>query len=174
MERLIVFVSVMLLITVVGCKNNDSSDPKQVIMNFMEALGKKDVEGAKKYATKDSEMMLEMISQGMKQEGLNTKETGFNKNNMEFGDAKIEGNMATVAVKDKASGELLNYTLKKEDSGWKVAFDKATMMKMGTDKMKEKGMDMNDLDKGMDSTTKKMLDNLNRMQDSAGAIDTSR
>jgi hypothetical protein len=92
---------------------------------------------------------------------------------MEFGDAKVEGDKATIAVKDKNSGELLNYTLKKEDGAWKVAFDKATMMKMGTDKMKEKGMDMNDLNKGMDSASK-MFENLNRMQDSIGTIDTAR
>ena len=33
---------------------------------------------------------------------------------------------------------LVNFTLKKESGAWKVAFDKASMMQMGMDKMKEK------------------------------------
>ena len=49
---------------------------------------------------------------------------------------KIEGDKATVPVKDKKSGETTNYTLKKEGGSWKVAFDKATMTQMGSDKMK--------------------------------------
>jgi len=173
MKKLILSACIGLLIIAVGCKSNNSSDPKNVLMNFMEALGKKDIEGAKKYATKDSDAMLGMIQMGMNMDSTNTGDKAYDKSNMEFGDAKIEGDQATVAVKDKSSGELLNYTLKKEEGAWKVAFDKATMMKMGTDKMKEKGMDMNDLNKGMDSASK-MMDNLNRMQDSIGTIDTAR
>ena len=62
---------------------------------------------------------------------------------MEFGDARIEGDKATVPVKDKKTGESTNFTLKKEEGKWKVAFDKASIMQMATDKMQEKG--------GMDS-----------------------
>ena len=58
---------------------------------------------------------------------------------------KIEGDKATVAVKDKTSGESTNFILKKESGNWKVAFDKASLMQMGTDKMKEKGMNSNDM-----------------------------
>ena len=89
---------------------------------------------------------------------------------MEFGDAKIEGDKATVPVKEKKSGETTNYTLKKEDGVWKVAFDKATMTKMGTDKIKEKGMDTNN---GLDSASK-MLQELNKMSDSSNLQDTMR
>ncbi len=75
---------------------------------------------------------------------------------MEFGDPKIEGDKATVVVKDKTSGENTNFTLKKEGGSWKVAFDKASMMTMGMDKMKEKGMDA-------DSTISKGMDELNNI-----------
>ena len=51
---------------------------------------------------------------------------------------------------------------------WKVAFDKATMTKMGTDKMKEKGMDTNN---AMDSASK-MLQDMNIGSDTTNLQDT--
>ncbi|MGH2565633.1 MAG: hypothetical protein ACRDE5_14045, partial [Ginsengibacter sp.] len=64
----------------------------------------------------------------------------FNKANLEMGDAVITGDMATVPVKEKSSGETTDFTLKKEDGSWKVAFDKSTLMGMAQKKMKEHGM----------------------------------
>jgi hypothetical protein len=152
MKKIILSAAVLLAFGVIGC-NSSSSDPKGVLMNFMDALGKKDIEGAKKYATKDSEAMLGMIQMGMSMAPKDQKDSTYDKDNLEYGDAKIEGDKATVPVKNKKSGETTNYTLKKEDGKWKVAFDKATMTQMGTDKMKEKGMDMNDMGNGLDSTS---------------------
>ena len=168
MKKIILSVAVLLAFGVIGCKTN-SSDPRGVLMSFMDALGKKDIEGAKKFATKDSEAMLGMIQMGMSMAPDSTKDMKYDKSNMEFGDAKIDGDKATVPVKDKKSGETINYTLKKENGAWKVAFDKATMMQIGTDKMKEKGMDMNN---GMDSAAK-MLQDMNKMTDSSSLKDTS-
>jgi len=165
MKKIILSIATILAFGVIGCKTN-SSDPKGVLMSFFDALMKKDIEGAKKYATKDSEAMLGMIQMGMSMVPDSTKEKTYDKNNMEFGDAKIEGDKATVPVKDKKTGETTNYTLKKEGGSWKVAFDKATMTQMGTDKMKEKGMDMNN---GLDSASK-MLENMNRMSDSTSNL----
>jgi hypothetical protein len=96
---------------------------------------------------------LGMIQMGMSMAPKDQKDSTYDKDNLEYGDAKIEGDKATVPVKNKKSGETTNYTLKKEDGKWKVAFDKATMTQMGTDKMKEKGMDMNDMSNGLDSTS---------------------
>ena len=167
MKRIILSVAVLLGFGIAGC-NSNGSDPKGVLMSFFDALGKKDIEGAKKYATKDSEAMLGMIQMGMSMAPDSTKDMKYDKSNMEFGDAKIDGDKATVPVKDKKSGETTTYTLKKEGGAWKVAFDKATMTQMGTDKMKEKGMDMN---KGLDSASK-MLQNMNKMSDSSSMKDT--
>ena len=89
---------------------------------------------------------------------------------MEFGEAKVEGDKATIPVKDKKSGESTTYTLKKESGAWTVAFDKATMTKMGTDKMKEKGMDPNN---AMDSASN-MLQEMNKMTDTTNLQDTLR
>ena len=168
MKRIILSVVVLIGFGIAGC-NTNSSDPKGVLMSFFDALGKKDIEGAKKYATKDSEAMLGMIQMGMSMAPDSTKDMKYDKSNMEFGDAKIDGDKATVPVKDKKSGETTTYTLKKESGAWKVAFDKATMTQMGTDKMKEKGMDMHN---GLDSASK-MLQNMNKMSDSTSMHDTS-
>ena len=174
MKKIILSVLIILGIGAIGCKSDSANDPKGVLVSFMESLAKKDIEGAKKYATKDSEAMLGMIQMGMSMAPDSVKDKTYDKNNMEFGDAKIEGDKATVPVKDKTSGETLVYTLKKESGAWKVAFDKATMTQMGTDKAKEKGMDMNDVNSGMDSASK-MLEDMNKAMDTSGTkVDTAR
>ena len=168
MKKIILSAIILLAFGVIGCNSSNGSDPKGVLMSFFEALGKKDIEGAKKFATKDSEAMLGMIQMGMSMASDSTKDKMYDKNNMEFGEAKIDGDKATVPVKEKKSGETTTYTLKKEGGSWKVAFDKATMTQMGTDKMKN--MNNNNMDKmnnGMDSASK-MLQNMNKnLQDTS-------
>lgn len=58
-----------------------------------------------------------------------------------MGEAKIDGDRATCNVKDLKSGESIDFVLKKESGSWKVAMDMGTMMNMGAEKMKEKGME---------------------------------
>ena len=138
-----------------SCNSTDSSNPKSVLMSFFDALEKKDIGAARKLATAESKSMLDMMEMGMKMGGDKKEGDGkYDKSKMEFGEAKIEGDKATVAVKEKTSGETTNFTLKKEGGGWKVAFDKSSMMNMGMDKMKEKGMDK--MDEGMDKMKESM------------------
>jgi delta 1-pyrroline-5-carboxylate dehydrogenase len=126
-----------------GC--GSGGDPKATLVSFFEAMGKKDMEAARKLATADSKAMMDMMEMGMKmaKDTRNKEMDDFDKNNAEFGEAKIEGDKATVPVKNKKTGESVNFTLKKESGAWKVAFDKSSIMEMAADKMKEKG--------GMDS-----------------------
>ncbi|HUS01966.1 MAG TPA: hypothetical protein VMY77_09575 [Chitinophagaceae bacterium] len=171
MKKIILSAIVLLVLGVTGCKNNNNTgDPRAVLMSFMDALGKKDIENAKKYATKDSEGMLGMIQFGMTMAPDSTTDKMYDKSNIEFGNAKIDGDKATVPVIIKNSGDTLNFSLNKESGSWKVAFDMFTMMQMGKEKMKEKGMDMNS---GMDSASK-MLEDMNKSIDSSRAkIDTA-
>ena len=105
MKNLMLYAVTILAISMSGCKSG-GGDPKSVLMSFMDALGKKDIATAKKYATKDSESMLGMMEMGMKMAPAGTeKDKTFDKDNMEFGETKIEGDKATVPVKDKKSGE---------------------------------------------------------------------
>lgn len=172
MKRIILSGAIILAFGVIGCKSG-GDDPKGVLKSFMEALAKKDIEGAKKFATKDSEAMLGMIQMGMSMAPKDTKDSTYDSDNMEFGDAKIEGDKATVPVKNKKNGETTNYTLKKEGGAWKVAFDKATMTQMGTDKMKDMNNNGTDLNNTMDSASKMLQDMNQQLQDTSYSDDDS-
>lgn len=133
---------------VTSCGGGSGSDPKATLIAFFEAMGKKDFAAAKKLATKDSDAMFSLMETAAKLgSDKDKKDMDFDKTKMEFGEAKIEGDKATVQVKDKASGEGTNFVLRKEDGSWKVAFNKSSMMEMGLEKAKEKGMENMDADK---------------------------
>lgn len=172
MKKILFAVVMLSAICFSGCNPGGSGDPKAVLGQFFTALSKNDIDGARKLATKDSKSMIDMMEMGMKM-GKDKKESDkFNKDNMEIGDAKIDGDKAVVPVKEKTTGETLNYNLKKEDGSWKVAFDKASVMSMGMEKMNEKGMNPADsinaaMDKlkdvNMDSLKDKMKESMNKL-----------
>lgn len=120
--------------------NDNSGDPRHVLKQFFAALSAKNIQEAKKYVTKDSEPMLNMLEKGLKM-APDSANNAYEVSNMDFGEAKIDGSTARVPVTDKRSGEGVSFLLKKENDDWKVAFDKATLMQLATEKMKESGMD---------------------------------
>lgn len=138
MKKLLMAIAILSAFFLIkSCTNKKGGDPKLTLLAFFEALGKKDIEDARKLATADSKSMIDMLEMGMKM-SKDTKEMDkFDKTKMDFGAATIDGDKAIVPVKEKGTGEMTNFTLKKEDGTWKVAFDKATMMQMGMEKMKE-------------------------------------
>jgi hypothetical protein len=90
--------------------------------------------------------------------------------------------VAKVPVKEKKSGETTDFTLKKEDGAWKVAFDKSTLMGMAQKKMKEHGTgdmgqgmsdSLRNLNGGtmpnMDSVSKEAMRRAQKMMDSVNA-----
>lgn len=189
MKKLILSVCAIAIVAAIGCKSGgaSSSDPKATLMNFFEAMSKKDLAAARKLATKESESMFSMMEMGMKMaENMKSKEADefkkFEPGKMEFGETKIEGDKATVPVTYKDEKETANFILKKQDGAWKVAFDKASMSEMGGEKMKDSGVDaMNeagedvnvnaeDMQKGMqaldsmmkDPKMKEMLENMQK------------
>jgi DNA-binding FrmR family transcriptional regulator len=183
MKRILMAAAVLATVTFAGC-NAGGGDPKAVLLAFFEAMGKKDFVAAKKLATKDSESMFSMIEMAAKMGGKENKsDMNFEKDKMIFGEAKIDGDKATVEVKDKEKGEGINFTMKKEGGSWKVAFDKASMMQMGMEKMNEKGMDTNavldsvssGLDKlkdiNMDSLTDKLKEGVDKLNENKGKIE---
>jgi hypothetical protein len=150
----------MALISIVSCKSSDG-DPKAVLTSFFEAISNKDMAKAKALATKESESMINMIEMGMNMSKDKADMPKFNAADMEFGETKIDGDKAFIPVKEKKSGETVNYTLKKESGKWKVAFDKNTMMEMGTEKMKQEGVNPTDsIDKMREELDKINLDSL--------------
>jgi hypothetical protein len=161
MKKMLLAVAVITAALFIGCNTGGGSDPKTVLTAFFEAMSKKDIAAAKKLATKESESLFGLMEMGIKMDKDSKDMDKFDKTKMEFGEAKIEGDKATVPVKDKSSGENTNFVLKKESGSWKVAFDKSSLMQMGTDKMKEKGIDMNDvINKGADAIKNVNVDSL--------------
>lgn len=154
MKKIFAIAITMFLIILSGCQSAESGNPKDVLHDFFTALSKKDFDGAKKYATKDSDGMISMMEMGMKnmQQMSNEHENKMLEmiNNTKMGDAVIDGDKATITVTDEKSNESTDFLLKKEDGKWKVAFDMSTLMEMANKKMKEHGMN------GMDSTQENM------------------
>ncbi len=165
MKRILMAAAIVSAITFAGC-NAGGGDPKSVLIAFFDALGKKDFATAKKLATKDSEGMFSLMEMGMNmaKDKKDADMDKFNKDKMVFGEAKIDGDKATVEVKDKEKGEAVNFILKKESGSWKVAFDKASMMQMGMEKMKEKGEDpsavMDSVNSGLDKLKNMNVDSI--------------
>ncbi len=160
MKKFLFAIVMLLSISFLGC-NSGGGDPKAVLGQFFSALSKNDIEGARKLATKDSKQMIDLMEMGMKMAKDKKESDKFKTDNMEIGDAKIDGDKAIIPVKEKTTGESLNYTLKKEDGSWKVAFDKSSVMSMGMEKMNEKGINPADsLNKAMDELKGVNMDSL--------------
>ena len=181
MKKILSLVIAAFVVVLSGCQSGDSGNPKEVLSQFFNALSKKDVTEAKKYATKDSDGMLSMMEMGMNMSNMQNEHSDKMlemMQNVEMGNEVINGDKATVTVKDKKSGESANFLLKKEDGKWKVAFDMATLMDMANQKMKEQGIGNMDsikerMNEGMDSMNaanpdmQKKMDEAKKMMDSA-------
>src|SRR5262245_30880471 len=106
-----------------GCGGGGMSNasPKEVLVAFFEKLEKKDIEGATKLATKDSKSTMDMMKKGldmaekMKDQMKDKEDPTEEFKNMEIGEAKINGDVATVAVKNKKKEQEVEFPLKKED-----------------------------------------------------------
>jgi|SRR6185437_2826225 len=167
MKKIFILTVATFLIIFSGCQSAGSGNPKDVLHDFFTALSKKDFDGAKKYATKDSDGMISMMEMGM-QNMQQMSSSHSDKmlemiNNIKMGDPVINGDNATITVTDNKSNESTDFLLKKEDGNWKVAFDMTTLSGMASKKMKEHGMDGMD---GMDSMQRNMQQSP-EMKDSA-------
>lgn len=177
MKKFFVAALAVCTLLITSCGGGAGSDPKATLIAFFEAMGKKDFATAKKLATKDSDAMFSLMETAAKMgNDKDKKDMDFDKTKMEFGEAKIEGDKATVEVKDKATGEGTNFVLRKEDGSWKVAFNKNSMMEMGLEKAKEKGMENMDTDKleeGLEKLKNMNTDSLQKaISDGMKALDT--
>jgi hypothetical protein len=83
---------------------------------------------------------------------------------VEFGETKVDGDNATVAITNKKKAQTFEFPLKKEGGAWKVDFTMGTLMKMGMNEMKKSGGDLfdgkNDSDTAGTEGSMKDLDKL--------------
>lgn len=125
MKKFLLAAAVVSTAFLVSCSGVDKNNPKSVLMAFFDALGKKDFSAARKLATKESATMLSFMETMMKSAPKESKDMEkYDKSKMEFGDPVINGDKATITVKEKGSARSEDYKLKKESDGWKVAFEK--------------------------------------------------
>ncbi|HEX7902496.1 MAG TPA: hypothetical protein VF487_01360 [Chitinophagaceae bacterium] len=169
--RCLAFFAVVSVI-VTSCDKATSSDPKVVLTQFIERMIKKDIDGAAKLATEESQSMFSMMKMGlaMAEKNKDSKEETEKMDefkDMEIGSATITGETAVVPVKNKKKGFELEIPLKKEGGGWKVDFTMQTMMKMAKDARQQEGMDTlrqnisaEDMEKGL-----KMADSIRKNMD---------
>ena len=176
MNRLILLLLTATIISLAGCKSGAYKDPKTVLSNFFDAMAKRDFTEAKKYTTDDSEPMMNMAQMAM--QNMNDDSSRilqYRKENIEIEDAVTNGDNATVPVKDRKSGEVIDFTLKKENSQWKVSVNLPTILQMARKKMKEHGMDgmidslgnINSMSvPNIDSISKEKMEHAHKMIDS--------
>ena len=158
--------------TITGCSGS-KGDPKSVLVAFFDKMSKKDLDGATELATKESKSTMELMKKAIemgekfKDETKKEEDPVDEFKNMVFGDAKIDGDNATVSVTNKKKNETFDFPLKKQDGSWKVDFNMATLAKMGMDKANKDGEpDQKDLEEmknfNMDTLKKgmKMLDTI--------------
>jgi len=172
MKKIIVALFAFSALYMSSCKT-DSSDPKTVLTSFYDAMAKKDIAAARKLATADSKQMFDLIEMGMKSTDSEMDDEFkelFDKSNVEFGETKIDGNKATVNVKQTKSGESVNIVLKKESGSWKVAVDLNTMKGMASEKMKETGMSEEEIRKMEEEMQNINLDSIKTMVEQAKRV----
>jgi hypothetical protein len=173
MKKLLFAASILCSIAFVSCKSNNAGNPNEVLSQFFDAMAKQDTVKIRALSTKESESMLSMMKMGMSMADSKKDLEKYDKSKMEFGTAIINGDNAKVPVKDKASGETVNFPMKKEDGQWKVAFDKSSVMEMGMEKMKDSKMNIADsLKKGMDAMKGVNMDSM--MEEVKKQMDTSK
>jgi hypothetical protein len=107
-----------------------SNSPTQTMKNFVEASQKRDIEGMKKSLSSGSLKMFEGLAKmqnktldEMMKEG---KVSGSEFERMpEMRNEKIEGDTATLEVKNEKTSEWETIYFVKENDEWKLAFDKS-------------------------------------------------
>jgi len=158
MKKIILVIALLPVLFFVGCGGSmKNADPKEVMTEFFKKLSQKDIDGAAKLATKDSKATLDMIKKGfdMAEKMKGSTETQEDPTeefkNVEIGEAKIDGDVATVPFKNTKKNAEFEFPLKKEDGAWKVDFSMATLMKMGMEQNSKQGQ----MDDGTDTLEKK-------------------
>lgn len=157
MKKIIVATLFLSVAFIFSCNTSTSGDPKVVLTQFIDAMSKQDFATAKNLSTTASQPLIAIMETGFKMAGENMKGelSKFDKSKIEFGEAKIDGDKATIALKENVSGKSNDVQLKKENGVWKV--DLGGMMGDMNKLMMDKGVNpIDSLQKGME-----MLKNVN-------------
>lgn len=173
MKKLLYAVYLLSIVTMVSCKTDDGGNPNEVLSQFFDAMAKRDTAKIRILTTEESSSMISMMTTGLAMTDTGKVMDKYDKSKMEFGKPIINGDNAKVPVKDKASGETVNFPMKKVNGKWKVAFDKSSVMEMGMEKIKDGDMNMSDsLQKGMEEMKNMNMDSM--MNEVKKSMDTNK
>ena len=111
-----------------ACSKLGGSSPTATLKAFYEATQKKDAEGIKKTLSKGTLEMLEgfakaqnkTLDESLKSGLANDTSSG---NMPETRNEKVDGDKATVEVKNDKTGQWESVPFVKEEGNWKIAFD---------------------------------------------------
>jgi hypothetical protein len=95
---------------------------------FLDAFAHGDMNGAKKYATRDAQASLDMMAGTFEAKKAKPDK-------IEMGDIKYEGDRASVFYHE--NGVLKTLDMVKEDGKWKAAWTKTSTTKLDTDELEE-------------------------------------
>lgn len=126
MKKLIFLLSLLLAVSLVMESCNHSS-PKVTAKKFLEAVKNNNYEEAKKYATKDSEQMLNMLSSFSSVMPQSYKDKMRN-SHIDIKDVQEKDGIATVTYVNSEEKKEETLQLKKVEGKWKVVLSKDNMM----------------------------------------------
>jgi hypothetical protein len=124
-------IALAIVVTSLAC-NRLGSSPSATLKAYFEALQKKDAAGLKKTLSKGTLEMFEQFAKAQSppktlDEALQTglaSATSADSNKMpETRNEKVEGEKATLEVKNDKTGQWETVPFVKEDGDWKIAFD---------------------------------------------------
>ena len=125
MKNLFCFLLLISILPVFSNCANKEEDPRDVVQNFFSAIQQKNYNEAKKYATKESQDVLDMLAKlSSNSQAVNPNAT-FDINNL-----LVSGDEATANVAPSGSAKGVTISLRKENGTWKVAFDINSVLKM--------------------------------------------
>ncbi len=128
--RIFYVLGLLTAVLLVGCNSNQSSanTPSDVLKQYVAASQKQDIAAMKNLLSKGS---LELIEKSAKAQNSTTDELLRKESSVKIQNApetrneKIEGDAATVEVKNETNGEFdLKMPFVKENGAWKIARDK--------------------------------------------------
>jgi hypothetical protein len=112
MKKFFLLLYCFLPVLMYSCKSG-GGDPKAVLIKFFDAIKAKDIPAAKKLATEDSKQLLDLMETGMKMQKDQNEDNKFDKSKMEFGEPKIDGDKAIIAVKGNWQRRINEFYIKK-------------------------------------------------------------
>jgi len=167
MKRILSLAFFAAIVSFYACSGGASGDPKAAAEKFFHALKTMNFEEAEKYATKDSKSMLDLMKMGMTMApNSDSVKAEMEKQKVAYSDPVINGDEATLTITVNDT-EKTNFKLKKEEGEWKVAFDKSTLMQMGMDKAKEKGVTDEELKEAKDAMETLSSDSMKKVMEEA-------